>query len=137
MSWQMIIAPFGVVAIVSLTWFFGGLKRPAKLDPEGATRRLLQDFPLLRIADWTITGEGDAALTRDDQGRVAAIARFGDRLITRLWSKGEISNVETVDNTLVVSTHDYKAPDMHFAFDDAEQQSAWRKTFISMIGRPA
>jgi len=49
MSWQMIIAPFGVVAIVSLTWFFGGLKRPAKLDPEGATRRLLQDLSLIHI----------------------------------------------------------------------------------------
>lgn len=137
MSWQMIIAPFGVVAIVSLTWLLGGLKRPAKLDPEGATRRLLQDFPLLRIAQWTIASEGDSALARDDQGRVAAIARFGDRLTTRLWAKGEISNVQTNDNTLIVSTHDYKVPDMRFAFDDREQLSAWRTTLIGLIGRPA
>jgi len=104
MSWQMVLAPFGVFFIVLLTWFFGGLKQAPSLDQSSARNRLSQDFPDCLPVSCDLTVSGASALMESADGSIGMVIATGDRLTTRRWAKGDIEDAHTQDNTLVVST---------------------------------
>lgn len=133
MSWQMLMAPFGVIFIVLLTWLLGGLKKHPTLDQSSAQTRFSQDFPDSRIVSCDLAKTGDRALVQSADGNIGMVIAYGTRLSTRLWQRGDIETTHTEDNTLVVATQDYKAPVLRFDLSDERQAAKWQSGLTALI----
>ncbi len=86
----MIMAPLGIVAIVSLTWLFGG-RRDATADEAQMRALLLAEYPDVTIADAFIAGDGCAIFRcrRGADGALGIVRRIGDGFAVRCFGRDE------------------------------------------------
>ena len=86
----MIMAPLGIVAIVSLTWLFGG-RRDATADEAQMRALLLAEYPDVTITDEFVTGDGCAIFRclRGADGALGIVRRIGDGFAVRCFGRDE------------------------------------------------
>jgi len=135
MSWQMVLAPFGVIFIIALTWLFGGLKQTPALSQTSAKDRLSQDFPDCSPVYCTLSQTGDSALLETTGGHIGLIIAKGNRLTSRLWHSGDLESVDTMDNAVIVRPRGLGTPTIHFAMDDGSKAAQWRDLLSPLTGK--
>lgn len=86
----MIMAPLGIIAIVSLTWLLGG-RRDATADEAQMRALLLAEYPDVTIADAFIAGDGSAIFRclRGADGAIGIVRRIGDGFAVRCFGFDE------------------------------------------------
>jgi hypothetical protein len=125
MSWQMVLAPFGAIFIIALTWLFGGLKRAPILSQASAKDRFSQDFPECVAVSCTLSQSGDSALLETKGGNIGLIIARGNRLTSRLWHRGDLESVGIKDNTVIVKPRGLGIPTVHFMVDKGTTATQW------------
>ena len=133
----MILAPFGVVFIVLLTWLLGGSRKAPALDQTSAQNRFSMDFPECTPVSCTLAQDASGALLETQDGRIGVITPLGDCHTTRLWKRGVIEHVALNDGTLTVTTRDYKMPEIRLTLADQSLAKGWQASLMGLRGAAA
>ncbi|MEL6759787.1 MAG: hypothetical protein AAFP04_05235 [Myxococcota bacterium] len=88
-TWVMIIAPLGVLSIVALTWFLGGLKTQA-ITRNCVDTLFAQAEPPCSVRELYLASDAFCGLVLLGDGQLAVVCRVGDGLAWRAVGRESI-----------------------------------------------
>jgi len=136
-NWALLIAPFGVLAAIGLTWLCGGLVDGKIVDAEDGAARLRELEPGFEVAEVSLARGGAGALAIGRRGGRPALAVLfvvGDGLVSRELAAGAVTVSATAEGMLVLRSRDFTSPRIELDMGP-ELAERWQRRLIPLLAR--
>lgn len=123
----LVASPIAIAALVAVNALMGGWRRARVATLEEAAAALQADFLTFDAGEGVVSADERAALVVDcSRDAIGLVTARGDRLVTRLLTRGGAFEVVTAEpDALVVRLNDFTFPRARLILSDPDTAQRW------------
>lgn len=126
----------GISLVVLVVHMTGGTRRASFADAKAAAERFAIDFPDLRPSSVYLTQDGTCAFLELPNSRVGVVHAVGDRFLTRLIARSDLSGSPRASaHTVSLRLRDFTWKGGEFVFADVVTAYAVEDLFTALPRR--